>query len=213
MRSTGTAAIWVQIPAITGNARQEIKMYWGKTGVASESSGPAVFNATNGYCSVMHMNGNVLDSTGSTSPVNNGATPTTAVIGSTAWRLHNGRHQCGEHHQFPLGHQPLLLKRSLDQGKANQQRLEHAAGLGKPECVWLEYVDHADWLLGQPNGFAMLLSPAGALQRFPDPPHSPRSNGIMWFIPLQMGPGKFISMACLTPPRPGARCPSRILKP
>ena len=26
----GTAAVWVKIPQIAGNARQEIKMYWGK---------------------------------------------------------------------------------------------------------------------------------------------------------------------------------------
>jgi hypothetical protein len=83
----GTASIWVRLPSIKGNARQEIKMYWGKSDAVSESNGPAVFNATNGYCSVMHMNGNVLDSTGLTSPVNNGATPSTAVIGRSAWRL------------------------------------------------------------------------------------------------------------------------------
>ena len=50
--ANGSAAVWVKIPTITGNARQEIKMYWGKTGVTSESSGTAVFNAANGYASV-----------------------------------------------------------------------------------------------------------------------------------------------------------------
>ena len=28
--AAGTAGIWVRVPAIKGNARQEIKMYWGK---------------------------------------------------------------------------------------------------------------------------------------------------------------------------------------
>ena len=49
----GTASIWVRLPSIKGNARQEIKIYWGKSDAVSESNGPAVFNATNGYCSVM----------------------------------------------------------------------------------------------------------------------------------------------------------------
>ncbi|MCX6872983.1 MAG: DUF2341 domain-containing protein [Verrucomicrobia bacterium] len=101
-----TAAIWVRIPAITGNARQEIKMYWGKADAVSESNGPSVFNSTNGYCSVMHMNGNVLDATGSTSPVNNGATPTTAVIGSTTWNLHNSSINASSITNFPSGDNP-----------------------------------------------------------------------------------------------------------
>lgn len=86
----GKAAVWVKIPTITGNARQEIVMFWGKAGVSSESNGPAVFNASNGYCAVLHLNGNVLDSTGSISPVNGGATPSTAVIGNTAMNLSTG---------------------------------------------------------------------------------------------------------------------------
>ena len=35
--ASGTASVWVKIPTITGNARQEIKMYWGKADAASES--------------------------------------------------------------------------------------------------------------------------------------------------------------------------------
>ncbi len=86
----GKAAVWVKIPTITGNARQEIKMYWGKSGTGSQSSGSSVFNVSNGYACVMHLNGNVLDSTGSTSPVNGGATATTALIGGTAMNLSTG---------------------------------------------------------------------------------------------------------------------------
>jgi hypothetical protein len=43
----GTASIWVRIPVIKGNARQEIKMHWGKADAASESSGAAVFSESN----------------------------------------------------------------------------------------------------------------------------------------------------------------------
>jgi hypothetical protein len=99
----GRAAVWVKIPTITGNARQEISMFWGKSGVSSQSNGPAVFNSTNGYAAVMHLNGNVLDSTGSISPFNGGATPTTAVIGSTAMNLATGDITAGNITNFPSG--------------------------------------------------------------------------------------------------------------
>ena len=83
----GTAAVWIKIPSISANARQEVKMYWGKSNVSTESSGLKVFNTDNGYCSVLHLNGNVQDATGSTSPVNSGAGVSTAVIGGTAMNL------------------------------------------------------------------------------------------------------------------------------
>ncbi|MCY2952545.1 MAG: DUF2341 domain-containing protein [Planctomycetota bacterium] len=34
----GAASIWVRIPTMKGNARQEIKVHWGKADAASESS-------------------------------------------------------------------------------------------------------------------------------------------------------------------------------
>ena len=76
-----TAALWVKIPSITGNARQEIKMYWGKTGVASESNGANVFNAANGFVSVLHMNETATDVVGNTTPTDSGTTLTTGMIG------------------------------------------------------------------------------------------------------------------------------------
>jgi hypothetical protein len=45
--NAGTAAIWLRIPTIKGQAHQEIKMFWDKPDAASESSGAAVFNASN----------------------------------------------------------------------------------------------------------------------------------------------------------------------
>ena len=44
----GTASLWVRVPSIKGNARQEIKVYWGKADAESESNGKAVFNESNG---------------------------------------------------------------------------------------------------------------------------------------------------------------------
>ncbi len=102
----GEAAVWVKIPAITGNERQEIKMFWGNPGVSSQSNGPSVFNSSNGYCAVMHLNGNVLDATGSTSPLNGGATPATAVIGNTAMNLSTGDITAANITNFPSGLNP-----------------------------------------------------------------------------------------------------------
>lgn len=76
-----TAAVWVKIPTITGNARQEIKMYWGKLGVASESSGTAVFNATNGFASVIHLGNTLTDEVGTTSPTSASTTALNGLIG------------------------------------------------------------------------------------------------------------------------------------
>ena len=101
-----TATIWVLLPSIRGNTNQQLVMYWGNPTASSQSSGTSVFNAANGYCCVLHMNGNVLDSTGFTAPVNNGATATNAVIGSTTWDLANGGISVANITNFPAGTNP-----------------------------------------------------------------------------------------------------------
>ncbi len=77
----GLATIWVRVPKITGNARQEIKLHWGDTQATSESNGQAVFNSSNGYLSVWHMHDTVQDEVGTLSSVDTGSTPTAGVIG------------------------------------------------------------------------------------------------------------------------------------
>ena len=103
----GTASIWVRIPTIKGNARQEIKLYWGKADAASESSGSAVFNESNGYLSVWHMNDPVNDEVGTLESKDTGTTPSSGMIGK-------GRHfpggkgiTCGENiTSYPTGSSP-----------------------------------------------------------------------------------------------------------
>jgi hypothetical protein len=77
----GTASLWVRIPVIRGNTNQELKMYWGRADATNESSGPAVFNSTNGYVSVMHMTDPTQDAVGTLAPVNVGSTAGTGMIG------------------------------------------------------------------------------------------------------------------------------------
>ncbi|MCF7673954.1 MAG: DUF2341 domain-containing protein [Akkermansiaceae bacterium] len=93
--ANGQAAVWVKIPCITANARQEIKMYWGKTGVTSESRGNAVFNASNGYASVHHLAETLSDEIGTTTPTNSGTTATNGLIGRARSFASGQGIQCG----------------------------------------------------------------------------------------------------------------------
>ncbi|MEI6233071.1 MAG: DUF2341 domain-containing protein [Planctomycetota bacterium] len=76
-----TASIWVRIPTIKGNARQELTLHWGKADATSESNAKAVFNESNGYASVWHLGESVVDSAGGTESKDNGTTATVGIIG------------------------------------------------------------------------------------------------------------------------------------
>ncbi len=105
--ANGAASIWVRIPVIRGNTCQEIKLHWGKADAASESSGLAVFNESNGYLSVWHMNDPVKDEAGTLGSKNRSTTLCTGIIGE-------GRHfeagqgiNCGEKNaSYPSGSSP-----------------------------------------------------------------------------------------------------------
>lgn len=89
----GTASIWVRIPKIEGNARQTIRMHWGKTNAASESNGKAVFNASNGFASVWHLGDALADEVGTLESKNVRTTTTPGIIG-------NARHFAGNQGVF-----------------------------------------------------------------------------------------------------------------
>ncbi len=77
----GTASIWVRIPRIEGNARQTIRMFWGKADAVNESDAKGVFNESNGYLSVWHLGDVVQDETGTLESVDTGTTATAGVVG------------------------------------------------------------------------------------------------------------------------------------
>jgi hypothetical protein len=99
-----TAAVWVKVPVVKGNARQEIRMYWGKADAASESRGGAVFNESNGYLSVLHLGDPVKDEVGTVAATDAGTVPCEAVIGAGR-RFETGKGiKCGEDiARFPTG--------------------------------------------------------------------------------------------------------------
>ena len=103
----GLATIWVKIPTITGNARQEIKMHWGNAAANSESSGTAVFNVANNFAAVMHMNETMRDEVGAITPVDAGTTLSDGVIGKSRTFSAGKGVSCGtEIKTFPSGAMP-----------------------------------------------------------------------------------------------------------
>jgi len=132
--SAGTAGIWVRIPAIKGNARQEIKVRWGKADAASESSPKAVFNESNGYLSVWHMNDPVQDEVGTLESKDTGTTSSSGIIGSSR-RLDVGKGiNCGEKiTAFPTGSSPHSSEAWFKAEKPNATVLAwgNEAGQGK----------------------------------------------------------------------------------
>ena len=105
--AAGKAGIWVRLPEIQGNTRQEIKLYWGKADAQSESNGPAVFNQSNGYFSVWHMNDPVSDEVGTLESNDTGTTSSSGIIGkSRRFEAGKGIH-CGENIiSYPFGSSP-----------------------------------------------------------------------------------------------------------
>jgi Concanavalin A-like lectin/glucanases superfamily/Domain of unknown function (DUF2341) len=77
----GTASVWVRVPMTIGNARQEIKLHWGKADAKSESDGKAVFGQSNGFLSVWHMNETAKDEVGTVDSKDTGTTAATGMIG------------------------------------------------------------------------------------------------------------------------------------
>ena len=77
----GAASIWVRVPIIKGNEKQELRVFWGNTDASNESSGSAVFNESNGYLSVWHLGDTVRDEVGTLESRDNGTTTTPGMIG------------------------------------------------------------------------------------------------------------------------------------
>ena len=105
--TTGRASIWVRVPNIKGNTRQEIRLYWGKADAASESDGKAVFNESNGYLSVWHMSDPVLDEVGTLESKDQGTTASGGVIGRARHFTDNHGIFCGDKiTNYPAGASP-----------------------------------------------------------------------------------------------------------
>ena len=137
--AAGTASIWVRIPTIKGNARQEIKMFWGKGDAASESKGDEVFNESNGYLSVWHMNDPMKDDAGALESKDAGTTVSAGIIGKSRHFDVGKGVNCGENiTSYPTGSSPHTSEAWFRAEKANATVLAwgNEAGQGK---VMMQY--------------------------------------------------------------------------
>ncbi|MEI7911912.1 MAG: DUF2341 domain-containing protein [Verrucomicrobiota bacterium] len=94
--AAGTAGIWLRLPRIQGNARQEIMVHWGKPDALSESNGKAVFDGSNGFLSVWHMGEPLTDECGTVESKNVGTTPAAGMIGAARHFAGQQGIACGE---------------------------------------------------------------------------------------------------------------------
>jgi hypothetical protein len=123
--AAGTAAVWVRVPVIKGDTRQELRMFWGNPAAKSESSGPAVFNRSNGYLSVWHMNEPVQDDAATVESTDTGTTAGTGVMGSGR-RFAGGKGiLCGDRiTKYPFGSSPHTTEAWVKADKMNTTVVE-----------------------------------------------------------------------------------------
>ena len=132
----GEASIWVRVPKIEGNARQEIRMLWGKADASSESNGKAVFNESNGYLSVFHMGDVVTDEAGSVETKDVGTTATAGMIGAARHLAGKQGIFCGEKiENYPVGAGPHTTEAWIRAEKSNGQALAWGNEQGQGKVV------------------------------------------------------------------------------
>ncbi len=101
---SGTASVWVRVPRITGDARQPLHLHWGNAKAKSASEGGKVFDASNGFLSVLHLSPALRDAVGTVRTVDSGTQSVAGMVGEG--RRFDGRSgiQCGESiESFPKG--------------------------------------------------------------------------------------------------------------
>ncbi|MCX5656479.1 MAG: DUF2341 domain-containing protein, partial [Planctomycetota bacterium] len=112
---------------------------WGKADAASESSGSAVFNESNGYLSVFHMDDPVKDEVGTVESKDTGTVSSSGIIGKSR-RFDAGKGiNCGEKiTTYPVGSNPHSSEAWLRGDKPNATVLAwgNEAGQGK---VMMQY--------------------------------------------------------------------------
>ena len=129
----GMATVWVRVPVITGNSRQELRLHWGNSAAKSAADGRQVFADSNGYLSVCHMSGPVQDAVGALTFKDTG---TTAAVGMIGPARHFGNHQGvfgGEDiTHFPTGSSPhsteAWFRADAPNGRVLAWGNEHAQG-------------------------------------------------------------------------------------
>jgi len=166
----GTASIWVRIPVIKGNARQEIKLHWGKAEAASESKGAAVFNADNGYATVLHMDEALKDELGTLTPKDAGSTTAGGIIGKARHFVPGKGINGGDHvTDYPYSDNPFTSEawvRAEAPGTPifgfgrYATRLNGKTGDGNEVVIYMGSPPRLSWASDGPGGAAAGTTPA-----------------------------------------------------
>jgi len=109
------ASIWVLADTVKGNdSIASLRIYWGRAGVSSASNGAAVFDTTNGYVAVWHLNGTTTETSVTahgfvaTPPVD--STPTVVAAGA----IGAARRFSGTQYLRAIGSAPTALNLPLN---------------------------------------------------------------------------------------------------
>ncbi|MFN7737689.1 MAG: DUF2341 domain-containing protein [Pirellula sp.] len=103
----GFAVLWVRIPTIRGNDRQEITLHWGNAAARPGSKGQSVFNESNGFASVWHLGETLADSTGAMESKDTGTRVTAGTLGQARLFSQNHGLSMGEKIEgLPIGSEP-----------------------------------------------------------------------------------------------------------
>jgi hypothetical protein len=103
----GTAAVWVRVPVIKGNALLALRLHWGNPTAASTSDGSAVFNPSNGHLGVWHLGAAISDDAGKLESKDNGTKVTAGVIGAARHFSNGAGISCGDRITgYPVGNAP-----------------------------------------------------------------------------------------------------------
>ena len=103
----GFAVLWVRIPTIRGNDRQEITLHWGNAAARPGSKGQSVFNESNGFASVWHLGETLADSTGAIESKDTGTRVTAGTLGQARLFSQNHGLSMGEKIEgLPIGSEP-----------------------------------------------------------------------------------------------------------
>lgn len=108
---SGHANVWVRIPRIQGDTRQEIKLFWGHPSAPSASLGSRVFDKSNGFASVLHLETTLVDTLATLTLRDEGTQSTPGIIGD-ARRFKRGTGvYAGDHiTALPFGNRPFTTE-------------------------------------------------------------------------------------------------------
>lgn len=77
--TSGSAAVWVRVPVIQGHEEQELRVRWG--GAARPADGTRVFDASNGFAAVWHLEGGGRDAVTGATARDSGTAPAPGRVG------------------------------------------------------------------------------------------------------------------------------------